>query len=284
MHDLTASAWDQHALTYSQLFAPLTGFVARSMLSLAAPRLPAAAQLLDIACGSGALTLPAIERALSERNAGRPGALVVGCDLSPGMVELTRQAAARLGADGLFRCETQNGEALSYPDASFDAVFSCFGVFLFADRRAGWHEAARVLRPGGTLVTSVWQGGEHNPMLRAQMEPLLEALPKHVLPKEKGWLEIAEPAGLVAEVSASAPLGDIRTFTFRASFAVADWSLLWQATLDNPIAGALLRRCNEQELAAVHECWNDKFRERAGGDRQPLVLDSTCTILLATRR
>jgi SAM-dependent methyltransferase len=282
--DVTARDWDRHAPTYRKLFAPLTGFVARSMFTLAAPRLPAGARVLDIACGTGALTLPAVERARAERDAGRPGGLVVGCDLSPAMVELTRAAAAGLGADGLFHCETQNGEALGYDDGSFDAAFSCFGIFLFGDRRLGWKEAARVLRPGGTFVTSVWQNSERNPMLRAQVEPLIEALPEHLLPKEKGWLEIAEPEGLRAEVSAAAPLSDIQTFTFHASFAVADWFVLWQATLDNPIAGALLRRCNEPELAAVHECWNEKFRQRAGGDGKPLVLDSACTLLIATRR
>lgn len=283
MQDVTASAWDRHAPTYSQLFAPLTGFIARSMVTLAAPRLPPGARVLDIACGTGAVTLPAIERARAERSAGGPGGLVVGCDLSPAMVELTRAAAARLDADGLFHCETQNGEALSYTDGSFDAAFSCFGIFLFGDRRAGWREAARVLRPGGTFVTSVWQNAERNPMLRAQVEPLLEALPEHLLPKERGWLEISEPDTLAAEVCASAPLVDARAFTFHASFAIADWSVLWSATLDNPIAGSLLRRCNESELAAVHARWNEKFSARAGGDGKPLVLDSTCTLLIATR-
>jgi len=146
MQDLTARAWDRHAPTYSQLFAPLTGFIARSMVTLAAPRLPLGARVLDIACGSGAVTLPAVERARAERHAGGPGGLVVGCDLSPAMVELTRAAATRLDADGLFHCETQNGEALSYTDGSFDAAFSCFGIFLFGDRRQGWREAARVIR------------------------------------------------------------------------------------------------------------------------------------------
>lgn len=283
MLDVTARAWDRHAPTYSQLFAPLTGFIARSMVTLAAPRLPRGARVLDIACGTGAVTLPAIERARTERQAGGPGGLVVGCDLSPAMVELTRAAASQLDADGLYRCEAQNGEALSYTDGSFDAAFSCFGIFLFGDRRAGWREAARVLRPGGTFVTSAWQNAERNPMLRAQVEPLLEALPEHLLPKEKGWLEISEPDTLAAEVSAAAPLVDARAFTFHASFAIADWSVLWRATLDNPIAGSLLRRCNESELAAVHTRWNEKFRERAGGDGKPLVLDSTCTLLIATR-
>lgn len=280
----TARAWNEHASTYASLFAPLTGFIARSMLNLTTTRLPPGAAVLDIACGSGALSVPALERALGERAAGRPAGVVVGCDLSSAMVELSQQAAVRLGADALFRGEVQNGEALGFGDASFDAVYSCFGIFLFGDRRAGWREAARVLRPGGTFATSVWRGPEHNDMLRAQVAPLLEALPPHLLPQEKGWLEIADADGLTAEVAAAAPLEDIRVYSFQASFAIPNWDVLWDATRANPIAGALLRRCNPDELEAVRASWTRRFRERAGGDGLPLVLDSACNILVARRK
>ena len=46
-----------------------------------------------------------------------------------------------------------NGEALTVPDASFDAAFSIFGVMLFSDWRRGLREQARVLRSGGKLAS-----------------------------------------------------------------------------------------------------------------------------------
>jgi enediyne biosynthesis protein CalE5 len=279
-----ALAWDAHARDYSALFAPLTGFVAQAMVNLVGPRLPAGARLLDIACGSGALTLPALELVRRQREATGTAGSILATDWSQAMVDLTRQAATRVAAGDLVRCEVHDGEALGLDDASFDAAFSCFGIFLFGDRKAGWREAARVLRPGGTFVTSVWKGPEHNPMLRAQIEPIIEALPPEHLPQEKGWLEVADADALLAEVTTSAPFENARVYPFHASFAVPDWGVLWDFMRSNPAAGALLRRCNASELDAVRANWTAKYRQRAGGDGQPLVLESVCNILVATRR
>jgi SAM-dependent methyltransferase len=279
-----ALAWDAHAHDYSSLFAPLTGFVAQAMVSLAGPRLPAGARLLDIACGSGALTLPALSLLQRQRDANGRAGSVLATDWSQAMLELTHQAATRAGAGDLLECEVHDGEALGLADASFDAAFSCFGIFLFGDRKAGWREAARVLRPGGTFVTSVWKGPEHNPMLRAQIEPIVQALPPERLPQEKGWLEVADGDALLAEVTSSAPFENARVYPFHASFTVPDWGVLWGFMRSNPAAGALLRNCSDSELDAVRAHWTTKYRERAGGDAQPLVLESVCNILIATRR
>lgn len=255
------------------------------MLHLVESRLPPRAALLDIACGSGALALPAVRRALRERERTGVASTIVATDFSPKMVEHTRQAAAALGADeAIIRCEVHNGEALALADASFDAAFSSFGIFLFSDRRAGWREAARVLRPGGTFVTSVWQGPAHNPMLRHQMGPILAALPPHLIPSNKGgWIEISEAEALIAEVTTSAPLHSARCYPFHATLAISNWREYWDAMRDNPVMGALLQQCSPTELSAVHARVSQHLRELAGGEEEPLLLDSVCNILVATR-
>lgn len=200
-------------------------------------------------------------------------------------MELTRQAAidARLPVD-LIRCEVQNGEALSFDDASFDAVFSSFGIFLFDDRCAGWREAARVLRPGGVFATTVWKAPAHNPMLRAQIRAVMQALPAHLEPTAKGgWLEIAEPDALISEVTTAAPFTDARCHAFHASIAIADWRLIWDAMRDNPVIGRLLDRCSPEELSVVKTRVLANFRELAGVDHGPLLLESVCNVLVATR-
>lgn len=50
-----------------------------------------------------------------------------------------------------------DGQALDLPDASFDAVFSIFGVVMFPDWRKGLAEMSRVTRPGGHGVVATWQ-------------------------------------------------------------------------------------------------------------------------------
>lgn len=74
-----------------------------------------------------------------------------GVDLSRDMLAVAR---ARLDGAGLARCSVRQADmyALPFADASFDSV-TIHQVLHFADRPAAVvAEAARVLRPGGTLV------------------------------------------------------------------------------------------------------------------------------------
>ena len=62
MTNTLSAAWDRHADTYGRLFAPLTGFAARAMVNMVAPRLRPDASVLDIACGTGAAAAVAVGR------------------------------------------------------------------------------------------------------------------------------------------------------------------------------------------------------------------------------
>ncbi len=101
-------------------------------------------RLLDIACGTGQLALPAA----------RAGALVTGLDLTEAWLEQARSAAA---AEGLsIRFDRGDAEALPYEDGAFDVVVSLIGA-MFApnpDRVAA--EMARVCRPGGRIAMGNW--------------------------------------------------------------------------------------------------------------------------------
>jgi SAM-dependent methyltransferase len=103
--------------------------------------------VLDVACGTGNLALPAA----------KTGANVTGVDIAPNLVEQARENAKAAGLNAKF--DEGDAEALPYEDASFDAVVTMFGA-MFAPRPdlvAG--ELKRVCRPGGVIAMANWTPG-----------------------------------------------------------------------------------------------------------------------------
>jgi SAM-dependent methyltransferase len=108
--------------------------------------------VLELAAGSGVVT-----RALAPRLSSTARYAVT--DLNPGMLD--RAASAQPPDD---RIEWKQADALDLPfdDDSFDAVVCQFSVMFFPDKVAGYAEARRVLKPGGTFVFNVWDDIESN--------------------------------------------------------------------------------------------------------------------------
>lgn len=279
-----SNAWDQHAETYARVGAPFTGYIAQTLFHTVAGRLPPAAHMLEVACGNGELSRAAVLHCREERRAtGRCGR-VVATDFSPAMVALASKNLGALDADDIVHCEVQDGQALRFERASFDAVFSAFGIFLFPDRNAGWREAARVLRPGGVLATAVWRGPEDNALARLQMGPVMAALPERVrasIPRAS-WLEVASAEGLVKEVCA-AGFVEPEVTVFNATLTAPSSTATWSMMRENPVSGPLLAACSDEELAAVEVSVLERFDELAGGADRPVRFDASCHFLVARR-
>ena len=276
--DTTAVDWDAHAADYTRLFAPLTGHIARSMVSLVEGRLPDAPRMLDIACGPGDLAVAAAELC-AERGRGS----VLATDVSPAMVALTKAALAPMAVNT--KCEVRDGQALGLEGGNFDAALSCFGIFLFTDRHAAWQSAASALRPGGLFVTSVWRGPDYNELARAQMAPLMAALPKRLTdpPPRPAWAAITSREGLIEEITGSASLSDPEIHVVDATFALPTPSAMWRGMVGNPVTGALIQQCDADERQVVQQAVLAAFEERSGGSDRPFLLNASCHVLIARR-
>lgn len=106
--------------------------------------LRAGQKVLDVAAGNGNATLAAARRWCD----------VVSTDYVPSLLARGRNRAAAEGLSITF--EEADAEALSFADASFDAVVSTFGVMFTPNQDKAAAELLRVCKSGGKIGLANW--------------------------------------------------------------------------------------------------------------------------------
>jgi ubiquinone/menaquinone biosynthesis C-methylase UbiE len=101
-------------------------------------------RVLDVACGTGNLAIPAA----------REGALVTGVDIATNLLQQARERAALENLAVKF--DEGDAEHLPYPDARFDVVVSVFGAMFAPRPEVTVKELLRVCRPGGLVAMANW--------------------------------------------------------------------------------------------------------------------------------
>ena len=101
-------------------------------------------RVLDVACGTGNLSLPAA----------RAGALVTGIDIAP---NLLAQAEARAAIERVaIAFDLGDAERLPYADGAYETVVTMFGAMFAARPERAAAELLRVTRSGGRIAMANW--------------------------------------------------------------------------------------------------------------------------------
>lgn len=214
-------------------------------------------RLLDVAAGSGALSIPAA----------RIGTEVVAIDLAPAMIE---RLTARAHAEGLstVRGRAMDGHALELEDDAFDVAVSLNGVSLFPDMARGLAELVRVTRPGGRVVIIAFGPMKTVEFITFFTSAVQAAVPGATpLPADPPPLpfQAADP-DVLRERLAAAGLRDVRidTMTWEAEFDSVQH--LWHVfTASNPIGAQMVAGLSDERRVEVTHVLEGMLRERSAG-------------------
>src|SRR3989338_4420296 len=103
-------------------------------VAIAASKLKPNSTVLDVACGPGTLALRLAHHAVQ-----------VHCG---------------------------DAQTLPYADETFDAAFSLFGLMFFPDRKQGFAEIYRTLKPGGSVALTSWAPVDQSPAMQTMFGAL----------------------------------------------------------------------------------------------------------------
>ena len=271
--DVTQVAWDRIAEGYDRTNTPTQMWLGNEGLRRAGLR--PGMRFLDVASGSGALSIPAA----------RLGAQVLAVDLSPAMLERLGRRAREEGLG--VETRVMDGEHLELGDDSFDMAGSQFGVMLFGDMPRGIAEMARVTRPGGRVLMNVY-GDPHGIEFLGffvtgiqALVPSFEGPPMDPLPLP---FQLQDPETLRRELTA-AGLRDVEVETITETTEFRSGAHLWDWVLhSNPIAGEILAGVglSEGQTDLVRDAMDDLVRERAR-DGGPAVLEAPINVGVGTK-
>lgn len=129
--------------------------------AIAASKLKPGATVLDVACGPGTLTLRLAHQADK----------VHGIDFSEAMLAAFRNKIEQAGYKHI-ELHCGDAQTLPYADDTFDAAFSLFGLMFFPDRRKGFAEIHRTLKPGGSIAVTSWAPVDQSPAMQTMFGAL----------------------------------------------------------------------------------------------------------------
>ena len=269
----TRLAWDKIARGYDKTNTPTQMWLGNEGLHRAGLR--AGMRFLDVASGSGALSIPAA----------RLGAQVLATDLSPVMLELLGIRARQEGLT--IETRVMDGHALELDDDSFDMAGSQFGVMLFPDMPKGISEMVRVVKPGSRVLVIAYADPHKIEFLSFLVEAVQSVRPDfNGPPMDPPPLpfQLADPERLRGELT-TAGLKDIKVETITETTEHKSGKDLWGWLVwSNPIVETVLDSLNltNDERELIQQTLEKMVQKRAGGSG-PAKLTNPVNIGVGTK-
>jgi SAM-dependent methyltransferase len=233
-NDRPAASFEVAAAAYGAFMGRYSRPLAIVLLDRLA--LPGDARVLDVGCGTGALTQRLVEHV--------GAANVVACDPSESFVTAMRREFPDL------RVEHCGAEDLPFPDAQFDATLAQLVVHFMTDPARGLSQMARVTAPGGVVAASVWDhsanAGPLSLYWTAARDSTANVLDESAMP--------GVPPGDLGRRFAQAGMPDAQTTTLTVVVEHPTFEDWWQPyTLGVGTAGAHYAALPEADRARVEQ-------------------------------
>lgn len=189
-------------------------------------------QVLDVASGTGepGLTIAALI----------PNGKVTGTDLSEDMLVIATENAELKGLSN-YEILTTDVCELPFEEDTFDAISCRMGFMFFPDMQLAARQMYRVLKSGGRLSTSVWDGPQNNNWITT----IMSVIQKHIVPPPPapgapGMFRCAEP-DLISNLLKNVGFKNVTTQEVRGEVDYLSFDRYWEIMLDigAPIVAAL---------------------------------------------
>ena len=267
------AAWDRIAPGYDRTNTPTQMWLGNE--GLRRVDLQPGMRFLDVASGSGALSIPAA----------RIGAKVLAVDHSSVMLDLLDRRAREEGLN--IDTRVMDGHALELDDNEFDLAGSQFGVMLFPDMPKGISEMVRVVKPGGRVLMFAYGDPRKIDFFGLFVSAIQSVRPDFTGPPLDPPplpFQLQDPERLRREL-AVAGLKQIKVETITETTSFRSGKHLWEWVVSsNPIVESVLGELdlNNDERDAVQQTMERLVRDRAG-DGEAALLSNPINIGIGTK-
>jgi len=218
--------------SYEQMMGIWSRLTGEIFLDWLAP--PLGLRWIDIGCGNGAFTELLVERCPSE---------VQGVDPSEGQLAFARKRPA----SRLAKFCKGDAMALPFPAGSFDAAIMALVLVFVPDPAKGVDEMVRVVGPGGTIATYMWDmlGGGF------PLDPIiLEMRAMGFAPPRPPRMDASRMEAL-RDLWMGAGLEAVETREITVGRTFADFDDLWMINLKAPSLGPTVAAMESGEVETL---------------------------------